>query len=227
MANLNKSVLGKVSGALGDLVFRQTKTGNVIAVRPKSFIPGTDQESVDRRSKFGLSCKLASAINNIPELYQVWSEFDSKRTPFLNIMKSNYPYVDPAGIPGKFKLTPEEGFGTNVVTANVTPLEVSAEIDPIGDNAGIDTDEELTVRLVSLIYLSEPVDEFAPSYRLLRLSSEEVPIQLDNSLVFTIPLMSQQTELYNAYSACEAYFALVTLDAEGNVINYSNTFRKV
>jgi hypothetical protein len=164
MANLNKSVLGKVSGALGDLVFRQTRSGNIIALRPKSFIPGTDQQSVNRRVKFGFSVKLASAMNKIPEIFQMWKNWDSKETPFLNLVKTNYPYIDPAGTPGNYKLTPEEGFGTNSSLLTVSPVEIHAEFDPLGNNIGIDTEEEVNAKLICLIYLSDPVDEFSPLY---------------------------------------------------------------
>jgi hypothetical protein len=226
MADLKKSVLGKVSGALGDLVFRQTKTANVIAVRPKSFMPGMDQASIDRREKFRISVKLASAINKIPELYQVWNDHDSKRAPFQNLIISNYPYIDPSGTPGKFKMTPEEGFGTKSTLLSISSDEIHAELEALPDNAGIDIENEVGIKLVSLICLTNPLDEFAPALRFIRSVSEEQSLELGSSMVFSVPLMSQETELYNSYSDCDAYFALVTLDAEGNVVRYSNTFRK-
>jgi hypothetical protein len=226
MASLIKSVLGKVSGALGDLVFRQTKTGNVIAMRPKSFIPGTDQKSVDRRTKFRFSVKLASVLNKIPEIFQIWAEKDSNRNPFQNLVKTIYPYVDPSGLPGSYKLTPEEGFGTNSSLISVSPVEVHAELDELSDNIGIDTGVEVNTKLICIIYLSDPVDEFAPAYKFLKLVSDEVPLEMNSAMLFSIPLMSQETEQFNAYNENDAYFILVTLDAEGNVIHYSNTFRQ-
>jgi hypothetical protein len=226
MAILNKSVLGKVSGALGDLVFRQTKGGNIIAVRPKSFMPGVDQESADRREKFRFSVKLASALNKIPEIYQIWDAHDSQKTPFQNLIRTNYPYIDPAGTPGRYKLTPEEGFGVNVGLIDSSSTEIRAELDPLVDNIGIDTEVEVGVKLISLMYLSDPVDEFAPAYRLLKVVSEEQPLDTESPAIFSVLLMNQDTEMINSYNNCEEYFALVTLDADGNVIHYSNTFRK-
>jgi hypothetical protein len=225
MADLRKSVLGEVSGALGDLVFRQTKDANVIATRPASFMPGTDQASIDRRAKFRFSTKLASAANKIPELYEIWYMHDSDESPFRNLFKANYPYVNPSGVPGSFKMTPEEGFGTNTTLLTVSPIEIHAELDPLPGNMGLDTNVEVGLKLVSLLCLTIPADPAAPAYTFIRSVSEEMPLQEGAAILFTVPLMNQETELYNLYADCDAYFVLVTVDADGNVIHYSNTFR--
>lgn len=225
MANLVQSVLGKVSGRVGDLVFRQRDGKNIIAVRPASFIPGTDQASYDRRARFRLAGKLASVIDNISDLRQVWDEYSPNKSPFQNLVSVNYPYIDAAGTPGSFKLVPQTGFGTTTTLLTLSPTEVQAEINALGTNKGIDLSEEVSAKLISLVYLSDPSDINAEEYQFIVNESAEIPLQLASALVFSIPLMNQDTELFNAYQARNGYFVLVTLDADGNVIHFSNTFR--
>ena len=68
MAELDKSVIGKLRGRIGDVVFRQRNGKVFVSQRPKSFMPGTDEKSVERRSKFAFCAKLSKAIYSIPEL---------------------------------------------------------------------------------------------------------------------------------------------------------------
>ena len=63
MARLKKTVLGRLSGAIGDIVFREKNGKNFVGLRASSFIPGSDPGSIDRRAKFTLSTQLASIIN--------------------------------------------------------------------------------------------------------------------------------------------------------------------
>lgn len=225
MASLTQSVLGKVSGRVGDLVFRQRDGLNYISVRPRSFIPGTDQASIDRREKFRFAGKLAAVINDLPDLQNVWENHDPSNTPYQNMVKENYPYVDPAGTAGSFKLVPGTGFGTTTTLLTVSSAEIQAEINPLGTNKGIDLAEEVSAKLISLICLGNPVDIYSPKNQFIKVESEEIPLQLASALVFSMPLMDQDTDLYNAYQSRDAYFVLVTLDADGNVIHFSNTFR--
>jgi hypothetical protein len=226
MATLNKSVLGKISGALGDLVFRQMNGENFVRLRPKSFIPGTDEASVNRRNKFRFASKFASSVDNLSELRQVWEEYAPAKSPFKSLFSSNYPYIDPAGQPASLKVTPQSGFGTSTSLITVSPVEIQAELNPLGDRIGIDTSVETSVMLLGVLHLYNPLDVNSPAYQFINIISEELPLQTDSPLVFSVPLMNQETELYNLYGGREVYLALVTLDDEGNVIHFSNTFRK-
>jgi hypothetical protein len=226
MANLSKKVLGAISGAVGDLVFRQKNGKNFIATRPASFVPGKDEASVNRRNKFRFTTKLSSQINEIPELYQVWDDY-STIAPFSNMVKSNYPFVDPDGEPGDFRLVPHKGFNTRTAAISLSDQELQVEINPIGSNCGIDLFDELTVKLISIIYLHNPVSEFMTGYEFLPLMSEELPLQIDEPLLFSVPLMNQDSGIYNLYQDHEAYLVLVTLDEDGNVIHFSNTIRNI
>jgi len=227
MANLIKSVLGRPTGAVGDIVFRQMDGKTIVATRPGSFMPGIDEASVDRRSKFRFAVKLASAANGMDDIREIWDQNVDAGSPFQNLVKTNYPYVDADGLPGSYKLTPAGGFGTSTSLITVSPVAIEAELNPLGDNIGIDTAEEVSIRLLSLVYLYNPTDPNCPAYDFLVKASEDIPLQLASAVIFSVPLMNQDTEKYNLYQNRSVYFAVVTLDAEGNVVHFSTTFRNV
>ena len=91
MATLKKTVLGRLSGALGDIVFREKNGKNFVGLRALSFIPGSDQGSVERRSKFYLSTQLASTINSNSRLRSLWlASIPSGKNVYNHLIKSNY-----------------------------------------------------------------------------------------------------------------------------------------
>ena len=98
MARLNKQVLGRVSGAVGDIVFRERNGKNFIGLKPSRFMPGTDEASIARRARFALNAKLASTINNNDELKSIWfNKAPSGLSSHNFILRQNYPLVAPNG----------------------------------------------------------------------------------------------------------------------------------
>lgn len=72
MATLSKQVLGRISGSVGDITFRQKNGTNFVSARPNSFALPTDEDSVKRREKFAFACKLSASIISIASLKAFW-----------------------------------------------------------------------------------------------------------------------------------------------------------
>ena len=155
MAKINKMILGKVSGSLGDITFRQRNGKNYLASRPGSFTPASDQVSIDRRAKFALSVRLASIINSIPQLKEVWaSRTPNGSTPYNYIVKTNYKFLTPSDITENTLLTPGFGFGLQVSFITLTASNLQVNIEPVGTNAGIELSLEKNIQLLSLLAMS-------------------------------------------------------------------------
>ena len=94
MAELNKTVLGRLSGAVGDVVFRQRNGKNYVGTKPAPFMPGDDPASVARRERFAITGKLAKAINSIAIIKSLWKESTpSGLSPYLYMVQLNYPHI--------------------------------------------------------------------------------------------------------------------------------------
>ncbi len=224
MAELKKKVLGQVSGAVGDIVFRERYGLNYVGLRPSSFMPGTDAASVARRQRFALATRVGVTINSSSQLKQLWAAHTSSGLNAYNqIVKTNYPFVSSTDLSNLLQLTPSYGFGFVVTDSNVDRVRIRVSIDPIGNNAGINTALEPNTIMVCLLFLTNPIDPSIQIYTLMCLSSVLQHTDLGTALNFDANLTNQQQVVFDNYQVTKTFVALVTLDADGNPVHYSST----
>lgn len=225
MAELNKSVLGKVRGSLGELTFRQRNGKNIIATKPASFIPGSDPESVARRERFKLTIKLAKALNDINYVKSAWNLVKpAEMTAFNYIFKTNYQNVSSNEIVSNPMIFPGYGFNVENATATFNPDSIDISIDPLGTSKGIDESVEINLFLVNILFMKDPVNS---NYEVNFLSTREssiIPVDLVNTLNFSIAVPASMLPFYNDYQERKVFSSLVTVDSENNVVKFSNSF---
>lgn len=224
MARLNKQVLGRVRGAVGDIVFREKNGINFIGVKPSPFMPGTDEASVARRARFALNAKLASTINNNVQLKSIWQDKSPSGLSSHNfILRQNYPFVQPGSISNMVKMFPDSGFGLTASNLTVSSTQISVSVGPIGTTAGIDSVAEPDSRLFCILYLYDGVDENVIPHNFVLFSSVKQATVLDTAMTFNFALTNQETLLFSSYHMTKTFFALVTLDSADKIIHNSNT----
>ena len=226
MGILKKSVLGKPTGAVGDILFQLKDGKTIIGTRPVSFIPGKDPASVDRRHRFGNTAKFSRAVNSIPALKSVWDNATPNNiSPFNGIFKASYPFITPTDVTDNAKVVPIL-FGFDVTTTDVTISEtsVAVDIDPIGTNAGIDLLVEKYIQLAVVIKCKDGTSDELPDLMFIPLKSSDVTLNLANPLSFLITLSDQYSELYSLYTTHKSCFAFVTLTETGKAVHYSTNF---
>ncbi|GAB6283670.1 MAG: hypothetical protein STSR0008_24590 [Ignavibacterium sp.] len=225
MAKINKEILGKVRGSLGDITFRQLNGKTYISTKPVSFVPGTDANSIARREKFSLAVKIAKSINSVSILKDVWAKDTPQNVSVFNhIMRSNYPMINSNGSIGLIKLFPYFGFAVNNPVVLFNPTEIKVNIDAIGTSSGIDTSIETTLNLVSLVYLSNPSEDSMIKSSFTTAVSVPIATDLEAAQEFTISLNDVESQMLSIYQSRKGFFALVTYDSAGNIVHYSNTF---
>ena len=224
MAELRKAVLGVVSGAIGDIVFRERDGLNYLATRPSSFIPGTDPASVARRGRFSMAAKTSVAINRIPELKALWDTVTpSGKSPFNFIFHSNYAFVSATDVTDLLKIVPDNGFGISLTGNTVSNMSVQAIVSPIGTKAGINIAVETQWMMACVEFLSNPLDESVAPYSILSLVSTTLPMSLTDPLTFNADLTSQQSLVFDKYQDHKVFIAILSLDATGNPVHYSSS----
>jgi hypothetical protein len=224
MAELKKKVLGQVSGAVGDIVFRERYGLNYVGLRPNSFMPGTDAASVARRQRFLLTLKTGSSINSIAQLKSLWKGVTpSGLSPFNYIVKTNYKFVAAGILTDLFKIVPDNGFGVSISDNTIDRIKVTAIIDPIETNAGINIVNEPNIMMGGIIFLSSPEDESVGAYSILSLYSAPQVTNLAQQLTFNIFLTNQQQLLFDKYQSYKTFISIITLDSSGSPVHYSST----
>lgn len=224
MARLKKKVLGQVSGAVGDIVFRERYGNNYLGMRPDSFIPGTTAADYQRRQRFALAAKTGVSINSASKLKSLWAGVTpSGLSTFNNIVKVNYRFVTSTDITNQLQLVPDNGFGVAITDNNVDRVRVRVTIDPIGSNAGINVTLEPNIMMSGLVFLSNPIEQTTEAYSLLSVSSVPQATNLITPLTFDADLTNQQQQTFDKYQITKTFVVLITLDAIGNPVHYSST----
>ena len=225
MADLRKKVLGTVSGAVGDILFRAKNGRNYVGTRPLSFTPGTDEKSVARRKRFGMATRLARPINSIYRLKSLWKAVAPVPLHSYNmIVRANYNSVGPDSISNTIKLVPEIGYSVQFseFTLNVNRMRVA--LDGLTSASGINPSVEIYCQLVGIIHLSNPVDTEKEPHVFIPVVSIEQALALNIEITDDIIFQDVISQLLAMYQDRKAFLTLLTLDTDRNVIHYSNTF---
>jgi len=234
LARVNNTIAGQFSGALGGLVFHQKNGKQFVRQRPSSFLPGTDPESVDRRSRFAFSVKLAQAIYSIPELATIWRNAAPKYKAVFNfIVGTNTRRVSAISITDETVIVPPPHLratktGLFVVSASMSVSSGAINVEltvPGSSNAKEITGEE-TVKLLSILSLSKPFNEALRPYMFATAASEPQQIKLDAPTTFSIPLKRQDSSYVESYEERRLLIALATLDDQNKPMDCSDTIIK-
>lgn len=225
MATLNKQVLGRVTGAVGDVVFRSKNGKNYVSSKPANVKVSNSQIAVAARSKFRISIKFAQAISSNHMLKALWYSVKPVNMSAANfIFRENYPHITQSGINNSVSLVPGFGFSVGNPVVNITADRLRVDIDALGDNTGIVPASEPNLRMMAVIFLTSPTDPSQKPYEFLSLSSLNVTTVLDAALTFTANLSSQQEQIFNLYQTTKIFCTIVSLNAEQNAVHFASTF---
>ncbi|RPI68960.1 MAG: hypothetical protein EHM47_13920 [Ignavibacteriales bacterium] len=224
MATLKKTILGRISGSVGDIVFRNKNGKNFISSKPASFKTPSDISALERRARFRLTAKFAKAVADITVLKELWrANKHSGMTVNNFIISQSYNHITHEDIGNSASLVPGQGIILTNPSVEVSSELLRLNIDALGNNAGIDPVNETLLRMGGVIFLSSPADNLISKYSFISLISDSLAMDLDNPLSVTINLTTQQAALVNKYQVIKAYCALLTFSAEDKIVNYSQT----
>lgn len=224
MARMKKQVLGKVSGGVGDLVFRNRNENNYIALKPIRFNTPMDDRAVARRNKFKSAVQLASAMNAIIPLKSIWSKNTAgNNTVYNRMVKSNYSSLVNL-LPSQYTaLTPGKGFPVTTQNIELNQEQLRLTFNALGSDSGIDTQIEKKIRLACVLCLSAPSNPMYSEIVYLPSISTSHNIVLTDPLDITIGFNSNEKELFNLYGNKKLLAGLITFDADSLAVSSSNT----
>lgn len=224
MAKLKKQIFGKVSGAVGDIVFRNRYDSNYISLRPIRFTLPMDERAVARRNKFKAALKLASAMNSIIPLKQVWNDNTSgNNTVFNRMVRGVYPSLVNQLPSENTIITPGNGFAVAVQNIELNQEQLLLMTEALGNDIGINTQIEKTVRLVSVLCLSSPANTIYPDVVYLPLVSTSQNLVLNSQLNITVNFNLSEKELLVKYNEKRLLAGLITFDVELQPVSFSDT----
>lgn len=224
MAELSGNVLGKLSGKIGNITARIRNGKNYLASRPGSFIPGSDPASVARRNKFRAAVKFSKTIITVDDLKKIWIDQKSSDISAFNyVVKVNYNHIVDGKPSSSNLITPPVGFNATFSNITLNSDSINLTLDPLSGVPGIDTGIETEVKICAVLCLSAPVTDVFDDFNLASLQSDPITLQTLDPTVFNLPLSIASGFLDN-YSSKVFYITALTLDNNGEVVHFSNTF---
>lgn len=229
MARIINELTGRATGKVGQQIYRIRDGKTSLCALPASFTVSQSVKAVEGRSRFGLAIKVTKAMGKLSQLKYIWKHTsltsgDENRSPYNKMMKEIYPYVFKDDLDVVMPIVPGLGFIAEKSSVTLASDEITAVINAIGNAQGIDPLVETSFQLACIVYCKSPLDERKAPYDFIWCLSEAIPVNLIASQTFSIALAGMKTTLFGLYSTHKAYFTLMTLNADGVPVRFSDTF---
>ncbi len=227
MAVLKGSVIGELSGKLGNLAARIIDGRTILAQRPVSFNVSYIPTLVEIRKKFAVTGTFVKNLITLSIVYEIWMKVkESGMSAFNYAFKQNFaessadkPTVDNI-------ITPADGFAFNVTEAIVDADSVKVVIAPLNTTMIGDDTVEADIVPNGLLCYYDPLDVEDAPFAITTITKAPVIFDLLNPITFDIPLNVVQQAMAAKYQHSILYFAMATRNADEELIQYSYTYSK-
>jgi hypothetical protein len=221
MAEITKSVIGKISGTLGNMVFRNIGGKVVIYTRPHNQKISFSKNSVNNRGKFGLSSLLAKNARLLPGVEEVWeSSNEPGRSAYTKLIKANSKSTDADKLTLHNKIVPI-GYSINVIAFLLNNEKFEIEY-----NLKAEVKEKIFAPYNAnlMIFLYDLINPGTGSeYYFLRNTLIQLEDKPSGNTILCFDFQSSIGDLINLYNKAIVYFTLVKVTDE--TVNWTSDFK--
>lgn len=225
MAILKNSILGRVTGKLGNVVIRELNGKLVASIRPAKYKTGRSQFAKTNRNRFAVSVNFARCVNSINILKEVWRMADLEGTyAFNRILKYNIPHSK-ISYPSENNVITPKGFSieiNNLVFENDCIEFILVESD-ISNYETTAVDESC---LIILMAFYEPKEKTSNLFAIDHVVFSLPSTNSENEKVIKISTGKRLQLLIESYSKCNFYFAEVVKIISSKKFLWSSTVCK-
>jgi len=192
MALINLKGLGRISGRVGNVVFRYKNGKTYVSARPSHYNSPKTKEVTGRRLRFKITGQLARTLNKDELLKSLWGKTSNKMSACNAIFKSIYDDVGEEGVMN-FSIFPGYGF-------NIEPKVIENNTDKlrIRVNAAESMARESikdTCKYIKMITVFDCIDYYDNSNVFFRNVSELKEIKENMDTEFEISYNINETKL--------------------------------
>jgi hypothetical protein len=224
MGRLKNTILGDVTGKVGNIVFRVKGKKSFLYASPKKVKVSQKQEAKEARSKFTPLSKFASFINSIPELKYFWKKADIvASSAYHKISKENYAAFLPNMPTVNNIITPGfRGFcgGDPVTISNIDKSGIRIEAF-LKLNEFIPLPEETSVIALAVICFYSPIKRWGEYFNLDKIIKDNAEIQIDELFEIRLPFTEELQNKYYSFRNSILYFTFITRDSNGQPIRFT------
>ncbi|MEW6654571.1 MAG: hypothetical protein AB1394_14055 [Bacteroidota bacterium] len=225
MAKLEKPMFGNIKGKFGKAVFRQRNGINYIAQRPSSYTSPSTEAHQNRIAKFRISSKIASVINSVPLLKIRWKSATPDNLSSYNYLISlNYNVVNNDQTVGLIKIAPASAVGIRLNSVELAADNLTVNLHPLTEKSMIDPLIAKKVKLISLLYLSNPSNSDNAGFEVIPLISELKTFDLETAISFDMFISTSDELKIALYQNKSVHSSLFTFTNDDEIVSNSSTF---
>lgn len=222
MARLTGSVLGNLSGKLGNLSARTRNGRTYLAARPGPRTDDPTPAALDVRKRFAVVVALSKTIDALATLKSVWDRVkDPGASVFNTIFKENYHLASTDRPTDQNIITPG-GFNISMQNPVVGANDITGDLDALNTKAVFDA-SEVDLQIDAIVCYYNPADPADEPYKLINLSKQEAGFDFTQAYALDLQYNVNQQNVAAKYQNSILYLAVASKDADGNVVQYSAT----
>ena len=222
MARVTGSVLGNLSGKLGNLSARTRNGKTYFAARPGPRTDAPSPAALAVRKKFAATIALSKSILGLSALNKVW---DKTKDPGISagntIFKENFGLVE-ADRPGDQNIITPGGFDISMQNPVVGANSITGDLDALNTKTVFDA-SEVDLEIDAVVCYYNPNDPADEPFKLINLNKQEAGFDFTQAYALNLAYNVNQQNIAAKYQNSILYLAVASKDAEGNVVQYSAT----
>lgn len=223
MAIVKGSVIGNLSGRLGNLSARTVDGKTILAARPSSFNASQEPAVIEIRKKFAVTGSFIKVLLSLSALYEIWKKVKTAGMSVYNYtFKNNFAYSSAVKPTDQNIITPG-GFALPVQAATVLTDNLTMELLAL-TSASVFTPAEVNLSANGVICYYDPINPADPAYGLITLNHEIANYTFDQTFELNIPFNVNQEALAAKYQHSILFFVVASKDADGKIVQYSATY---
>jgi hypothetical protein len=213
-------VLGKLSGRVGDIVFRQRNGKTFASQAPRKREKPFNEGEKANHNKFAYVAKIASALNNHPVFKEIWKKiYPKKSSPYHKIFKHIYKYIG-EDLSGIILITPDNGFSLLnpkiIIQQSQIIMTTALECTAVMGNAA-----KKKILAAGIIIIPENKNSLNPGMRTINIQSDSQKIIFRRNLSFVLSLSERDRQLMEKGKKIKILLCLIIINKEGEPENYS------
>ena len=221
MARLNNSVIGEISGKMGNLVVRKMNGQEFVSQRPVKY--RKTKKKVPDRQKMQSAVQFSRTVNNSEKLKLIWGKSKIKATnSYHKLIKHTLENAEPGILTIKNKITPG---GISLSSSEF--LFDNGKLNIAIANRDKET-RSITANNFSvyvLFYFYEPIVKRIENSS-LKLISKDFDATTENNFRFNYDAAKLIPKMLKNYKKCIVYFAMVGNKPNIKTPVYSDTIAK-
>jgi hypothetical protein len=222
MARVFGGVLGNFKGKLGKVAARIVSGDTILSARPSSFKESTTAKHAEVKQKFAVTIAFASAISDLPTLYEIWKLKKNPGMSVINtIFKRNYDFSS-VELPTLQNIITPDGFGSPVTAAAVAAGKLTSTLTAL-ETVAVISDNDVDLSINAVICLSDPKTASDSSYKILPVSKEIAGFNFNQEYNLEINLNVEDTAEVAKYNQKLVFLSVAIKSADGQISKYSRS----